>query len=211
MMDEVILFLLKRGAHREPLGTTTIEIADALRISQQTASRRLILLEKEGMVRRVGRLISITERGLKEVESLYAALGAALEKKMRFRFHGRVTSGTRDGRYYLSLKKYKEQIREKMGFVPYPGTLNIRVPPDEINLRLLLRGKKGELIEGFGIGERTFGRIICYRCRLNGIDGALVFPERSHHGLDVMEVVALVNLRKKLSLKEGDAVVCDVD
>lgn len=211
MMDEVILFLLRKEAHMEPLETTTTEIADALGISQQSASRKLILLEKEGKVKREGKLISVTGKGLREAESLYAALGAALEKKAKFKFHGKVTSGTRDGQYYLSLKKYREQIKEKLGFVPYAGTLNIRVPADEINMRLLLRGKKGEVIEGFGMGERTFGRIICYKCKLNGIGGAIIFPERSHHGLDVMEVIAPANLRKKLSLKEGDSVVCEVE
>lgn len=210
MMDEVLLFLLRRGAHREPVEVTTSGVACALGISQQTASRRLILLEREGKIRRVGRCVSITGKGLKEAKGLYVMLGTALEKRIRFRFHGKVTSGTKDGRYYLSLKRYREQIKKRMGFIPYPGTLNIRIPPDEINLRLLLRSKNGELVNGFKIGGRTVGRIVCYRCRLNGIDGAVVFPERSHYGLDVMEVIAPVNLRKKLSLENGDDVTCDV-
>ena len=40
---------------------------------------------------------------------------------------GEVSSGLGEGRYYISRKSYIIQFQEKLGFIPFLGTLNIRV------------------------------------------------------------------------------------
>ena len=55
-------------------------------------------------------------------------------------------------------------------------------------------------------GKASFGKIDCYRCVIGGLPGAVIFPEMSVHGLQVIEVISPFNLRKKLSLVDGSKV-----
>ena len=50
MLSEIVFFLLRQGAHREPKRITTNEVAQNISVSQQTASRKLINLEKSGPI-----------------------------------------------------------------------------------------------------------------------------------------------------------------
>ncbi len=63
-MDEILVFLLKKGGNRRGLRITTTELGRALGISQQSASRKLRLLSEEGLVERKNG-IRITGRGMK--------------------------------------------------------------------------------------------------------------------------------------------------
>ena len=74
----------------------------------------------------------------------------------------------------------------------------------------MLRQQKGIEIPGFRKGSRTFGKLAVYKCMMNGIPGAIVFPERSQHGLQVLEVVSPYNLRKKLKLDDGSKLRVEV-
>jgi riboflavin kinase len=40
---------------------------------------------------------------------------------------GRVVSGLGEGQHYISRQGYLKQFREKLGFEPFPGTLNIKL------------------------------------------------------------------------------------
>ncbi len=210
MISEVLFLLLKKGAHREPVTITTNELAGEAGISQQSASRHLIALEKEEKIRRKGSTVSVTLEGVKEAREVYSELKNALGEKSKLVFSGKVVSGVQEGKYYLSFDQYANQIKEKLGFLPYPGTLNVRVPLDDIEKRLHLRNEKPIMVDGFQAEGRTFGSIACYPCKIDGVRGAIIFPERSHHGLDVIEIIAPVFLRKKLSLKDESKITVKV-
>jgi hypothetical protein len=45
-------------------------------------------------------------------------------------------------------------------------------------------------IEGFAEVSRTFGECRCYRIKLNGIDAAVVRPEKSRYPPELIEVIA---------------------
>jgi CTP-dependent riboflavin kinase len=70
MISDIVFYLLKKGAHREPKRITTGEIAEQLGVSQQTASRKLIELEKNGDLERSGGKVRLTEKSLVEVRRL---------------------------------------------------------------------------------------------------------------------------------------------
>lgn len=112
---------------------------------------------------------------------------------------GTVVSGLGRGRFFISLEGYSRQFAEKLGFIPFPGTLNIRLDEPFPEGRPVV-------IEGFSEGGRTFGGCRCYRIKLNGIDAAVIRPERSRYPEDLIEVIAQVNLREALGLRDGDAV-----
>lgn len=124
---------------------------------------------------------------------------------------GRVFSGLREGRYYMSLRGYVEQIEEKLGFKPYPGTLNIRLEPECLQLRRYLDIFPGVKLEGFSDGVRTYGSVKCFRARVNDVESAVVIPERTHYGPDVVELISAFNLRQKLGLEDGDRVEVGVE
>jgi riboflavin kinase len=62
------------------------------------------------------------------------------------------------------------------------------------------------VIQGFSDGERTFGAGKCYLITINGIKSAVIIPERTHYPANLLEIIAPVNLREKLHLRDGDEV-----
>ncbi|MBN2042744.1 MAG: CTP-dependent riboflavin kinase [Candidatus Aenigmarchaeota archaeon] len=197
---------------------STTEIAKKTRLSQQSASRKVIILEKEGMIKRdilgSGQKIRLTEKGIDVLEKTYSDLENVLEneKSERFVFSGTVFTGDGEGKYYMSLKGYADQIREKMGFVPYKGTLNLRLGTrTEIEEKNVMARSGGIVLEGFSDGERSFGEVRCFPCRINGtLCGAVIIPKRTHYPKDIIEIISKENLRKRFSIKNGDTIEIEV-
>ena len=75
--------LAEMGAHRRTAKISTEYLAEKLNISQQTASRYLIELDKKGWIKRTitpeGCLIRITDAGIKELNKLYSNLRFLME------------------------------------------------------------------------------------------------------------------------------------
>ncbi|OPY50016.1 MAG: Riboflavin kinase [Methanosaeta sp. PtaU1.Bin112] len=113
--------------------------------------------------------------------------------------HGKILSGLGQAQYFLTREGYSRQFAAKLGFVPFPGTLNVLLeepfPTDGQEIK----------IEGFTEEGRTFGMCRCYRIRLNGYQAAVVRPEKSRYPPELIEVIAPVQLRS-LGLKDGDIV-----
>ena len=114
---------------------------------------------------------------------------------------GKIASGLGQGQYFISREGYSRQFLQYLGFVPFPGTLNVLL--DE---PFPAGASQAIKIEGFQEEGRTFGECKCYRIKLNGIDAAVVRPERSRHPPELIEVIAPVQLRQALGLEEGDPV-----
>jgi riboflavin kinase len=123
----------------------------------------------------------------------------------RIIFKGKVLSGIGEGRYYTEQSGYVEQFKEKLGFVPFPGTLNIEIELIERNKLRMLKDSNAININDFKNKNRTFGAVRCFRAKINGIDGAIVLPLRTHYS-NVLELISEFHLRKKLNLKDGDCV-----
>jgi riboflavin kinase len=121
------------------------------------------------------------------------------------RLHGVVASGLGEGRYYLSQPGYTRQFEDRLGYAPYPGTLNVRLAPAELARVPLVREWRGIRIDGFSDGGRTFGGATCHTAKLNGTVGHLITPDRTHH-TDVVEFIAPVFLRETLHLQDGDRI-----
>lgn len=121
---------------------------------------------------------------------------------------GFVISGTKKGGYFLSQKFYSKQFKEKLGFKPFPGTLNIQI--QEENLEQIAKIPEEEI--GIIEGEEEFGTVKYIKASLNDtINGALVFPVKTQHPQDILEFIAQENLREKLNLKDGELVNLDIN
>ncbi|HHY01101.1 MAG TPA: CTP-dependent riboflavin kinase [Methanothermobacter sp.] len=120
---------------------------------------------------------------------------------------GKVISGTRQGSYFMSLDLYQEEFLNKLGFKPFPGTLNIEISIDDAESILDISDKMG-IIKGKG----NFGDVKFLLAQLNGkIRGAILFPLKTHHSDEILEFVSDENLRKTLHLKDGDETTLQID
>lgn len=209
MISDIIFYLLKKGCHKEPRSITTGEIAGHIGVSQQTASRKLIQLEKSGELSRSGGRIFLTEKAVASVRRLMKEVLDSLEGSALI-FEGALVKGLGEGGYYLCQDGYAQQFRKKLGFRPFCGTLNLLISAEDIEKRIILRQQKGIELTGFRKANRTFGKVMAYKCVVNGIPGAIVFPERSQHGLQVLEIVSPAHLRKKLKVADGSRMRVEV-
>ncbi|MHA1505953.1 MAG: DUF120 domain-containing protein [Candidatus Asgardarchaeia archaeon] len=208
--------LVKYAGGLRDIEISTYELAKLIKTSQQTASRRLIELSKMGLIirefRKTGEVISLTPKGLEALFVVFKGLKSLLEGMPTIKIRGELFTGVGEGAYYVSLPRYKEQFKEKLGFEPYPGTLNLKVKDfvDLSNLKYIYR-LPGIEIEGFKDGLRTYGGVKCFPVVVNGkVKGAIIRAARTHYSEDVVEVIASICLREELNLKDGDEVELEV-
>mgnify|MGYP001155983245 CR=1 FL=1 len=213
-----VLKLAEMGAHRRTAKISTEYLAGKLGTSQQTASRYLIELDKNGWIKRTitpeGCLIKITDTGIKELEKLRSNLQVLMEAAYppSITLEGIVFTGLGEGAYYISKERYKKQFIEKLGFDPYPGTLNLKLTTDyDVKTRSELEAYPAIEIEGFRNEDRTFGPVKCYPAIIeNEAKGAIITALRSHYDTSIVEVIAPLFLRKHLRLKDGHKVKVEV-
>jgi riboflavin kinase len=214
----MLLKLSEIGAYRRIIKVSTEYLAAKLGISQQTASRYLIELERKGWINRnitpEGSLLKIDEAGTRELFKLYSNLKSVIETTYppSVTLEGTVFTGYGEGAYYMSKEKYSKQIAEKLGFEPYNGTLNLKLNSDyDIKTRMELEVYPSFEIKGFKSADRSYGLVKCYPAIIdNKVKGALVIATRSHYDVSVLEIIAPVSLRKQLTLKDGNKVKIEV-
>ncbi len=213
-----LLKIAEMGAYKRTAKISTEYLAEKLGASQQTASRYLIELEHTGWIKRTitheGCLIKIDSAGIAELQKLYSNLKILMEAAYppSVTLEGTVFTGLGEGAYYIAKDHYRKQFMEKLGFDPYPGTLNLKLTSDyDIKTRTELEAYPAVEVEGFRNEDRTFGLVKCYPVMIgNKIRGALISALRSHYDVSVLEIIAPVCLRKHLSLKDGNKVKIEV-
>jgi riboflavin kinase, archaea type len=133
----------------------------------------------------------------------------------------------------MSLKGYRNQFKEKLGYEPFPGTLNLKLE-DKIYM-----DKKKEItnypsiyIHGFKDENRTFGWVKCYPAILTlemekynknlnkgintkdnkaiKLDSAILLLERTHHDNSLMEIISPYCIKETANLKNGDIVTIEL-
>jgi riboflavin kinase len=208
-----LLELLCLGAKNKVMEISTIELSRRLGRSQQAVSTHILELERAGLIevthKKRRSCIKITVKGSTILLSLYSTLREVFEEAPNIiEFTGEVFSGIGEGSYYVTIEGYKKQFREKLGFDPFPGTLNIRLTSTlERRQRRELEYYNGILIEGFYDEYRTYGGAKCFPAFLNDtVEGAVVLTKRTLYDDSVLEFIAPINLRKRLNLKDGDKV-----
>lgn len=197
------------GGVHEHVPVSTAQLGRLLGVSQQSASVRVLELLKAGLVTRSlgGRrqALKITDKGMDFLRAEYAAYKRIFEIESQVRFRGRVGHGLGEGFYYMSQEGYREQFRRKLGFDPYPGTLNLALEGREPPKLEVLREAEGIAIAGFTEGGRTWGGAKCFHATVQEVACAAILPYRSHY-TDVLELISPHQLRKRLGLRDGDMV-----
>jgi riboflavin kinase len=131
--------------------------------------------------------------------------GGRTLKKMTFT--GAVFSGGGEGRKFLELSWVKRQIKQKLGFTPYPGTLNVMLSEESTQRRGLLEKAPSIKIcpsDGYCTGVLFKALIGTYQC-------AVIVPDAPSYQKALLEVISPHNLREVLQLKDGSEVTATVN
>lgn len=116
---------------------------------------------------------------------------------------GEVTTGLGKAAYFLSQEFYSREFKKNLGFVPFPGTLNVVVNEEyldgineiKVNCKNLIKPDEG------------FGAVKYIEAILNDkIKGAIVFPAKTTHEENYLEFISQNKLRDELKLNDGDVV-----
>ncbi|MGM5485045.1 MAG: DUF120 domain-containing protein [Nanobdellota archaeon] len=203
-MEELLLIIAEEKGIYSEYKTSTKSLSEKLSLSQQSVSRKLRELENEGKIKRDvspgGMNLKLTEKGRAVLRKKFKRLQNVL--KTRNMIKGEVTKGLGEGSYYIRM--YADRLEEKLGYEPFYGTLNLKV--DMEHHKSFISDLEPIIIEGFNTEDRSFGSIKVYRVITEGIESAIVVPQRSLHKEGVIEIIGPSSMRESLKLKESDPV-----
>ncbi|MFX0032288.1 MAG: DUF120 domain-containing protein [Candidatus Hodarchaeota archaeon] len=214
-----LLKLCQLTKDRSSINLSSVQFGEILGLSQQTGSRRIKDLEDLGWIKRKyeakTQKIVITRKGANVMLSVYKNLKELLESIL---IVGVVTEGIHEGGYYVSIKGYFDQFKNKLGFEPYKGTLNLILSSTDISiLREKLNYINPVIIDGFKDQNREYGPVKCYDVYIYRFDdknnrrkAAILDIKRTHHKQNIIEILAKPYLRDYFNLKDGDKIVIEV-
>ena len=124
----------------------------------------------------------------------------------RVTFTGTVFSGTGEGRRFIELPWVRRQIEEKLGFTPYPGTLNIHLNKESTGRKKLLeKAKRLEVCP-----EKGYCTGILIKAYIDSTECAAIMPQIPSYPNDVLEFIAPWYLRERLNLLDGSEVAVTI-
>ena len=123
---------------------------------------------------------------------------------------GKIVSGAQQGAFFTQLEWVREQCLKKLGFTPWPGTLNLEVPMDRVAVIESFMVKEGiELVSP----DLNYCSGHVFPISVEGIPGAIVFPAQDVrvHEKNVIEIISPQLLKDALSVKDGDCVTLTIN
>jgi len=118
---------------------------------------------------------------------------------------GKIVSGAGQGAFFTRIDWVQQQCNEKLGFKPYPGTLNLEISEEDLPITESLDREKGiELISP----DPKFCNGKAFAVLLGKINAAIIIPEEKVrvHPANIIEIIAPLNIKAALHVKDGDVV-----
>ena len=116
--------------------------------------------------------------------------------------NGIIARGLGEGTYFMSMHHYQQEIKKRLGFRAYPGTLNLKVSRSQRNSFKKINPIK---IDGFKKNNKIFGGADCYKAKIKNIHGSVIVPHLTKHK-NVIEFIAPVHIKSELKIKDGDKI-----
>lgn len=154
------------------------------------------------------------------------------------RLTGTVSSGLGRAHIFMAQPHYQEQFKQLLGGTAWPGTLNLTIQGEDLVQYIALRKKSGidtldasdedranasnidvsmydaHRIRGFLRDGVSFGGATAYSAVVESgdlkVDCALLIPDLTRH-TDVVEVIACLFLRERMSIDDNDTVYISVN
>jgi len=123
---------------------------------------------------------------------------------------GKIVSGVKQGAFFTQLDWVQEQCLEKLGFKPFPGTLNLEIAIENMAIIGALQAQAGfELVPP----DSNYCSGLVYPITVEGISGAIVAPAADVrvHAKNIIEVISRLGLKDALGVEDGDWVTVTID
>ena len=117
---------------------------------------------------------------------------------------GKIVSGVRKAAHFTQLDWVQEQCMEKLGFRPYPGTLNVEMSEESLPIIEALQKEQGiELIPP----SSEFCAAKAMLLSVGSVSGAIIIPSEDVrvHGKNIVEVISPLRLKEALQVDDGDS------
>ncbi len=115
---------------------------------------------------------------------------------------GEVFSGLGEGEFYVNL--YARNFHRILGIRPYPGTLNIRLSGESVELaEKCLKRENAILVDP---PMKGYGRVCVWPAYLRCLKVYVIRPEKTIYKKDVIEIISDKNLREVFNLVDGDKI-----
>jgi len=122
---------------------------------------------------------------------------------------GKVVSGAKKAAFFTQLDWVVEQCSKKLGFKPFPGTLNIEILPESLLDVESIQEEKGiELLPS----DPTFCTAQVLPVSIEEANAAIIIPEEKVkiHDKNIIEVIAPMSLKEILNIDDGDTVTLTI-
>jgi CTP-dependent riboflavin kinase len=119
---------------------------------------------------------------------------------------GKIISGEKKGAFFTQLDWVQNQCQEKLGFKPFPGTLNLEIKAAKIpDIEALLKKHGLELMPP----DSNFCTGHVYPVNIMGVSGAIVAPAEDVrvHDKNILELIAPICLKEALDVDDGDEIM----
>ena len=119
---------------------------------------------------------------------------------------GKIVSGEKKGAFFTQLDWVQNQCQEKLGFKPFPGTLNLEIEAAKIPHVEALLDKRGlELVPP----DPKFCAGHVYPVSIMGVSGAIVAPAEDVrvHSKNILELISPTCLKDALDVDDGDEIM----
>ena len=125
---------------------------------------------------------------------------------------GRVVSGAKKAAFFTQLDWVLEQCSEKLGFKPFPGTLNVDILPESLLDVESIQEEKGIELIPHDPNDARFCTTQVLPVSIEEANAAIIIPAEKVrvHGKNIIEVIAPVRLKDALNIDDGDTVTLTI-
>ena len=111
---------------------------------------------------------------------------------------------------FLGVDWVRDAVRERVGFDPFPGTLNVRARGADLTRWEQVRKHAGKIV--LSSPDPAFCNAFLFTGSLEGWESqpesheriAVVVPEVKEYPADKLEIIAAVSLKQTRSVRDGD-------
>ena len=108
----------------------------------------------------------------------------------------------------MSVPWVRDAVRRLVGFTPYPGTLNVRLEPGVIEEWARVQAERAIVLAP--PPGQSCGAVLVSVVVAPDVEAAVIVPEVTRHGKNLLEVIAPVHVRSRLGLLDDDPVILQV-